>query len=129
MDADQRQCVEDDGAPSSVVPPQAESKGQLEVSRARRGTAGLFSTYRVMVDGADVGGVRRGQSQLFHIALGRHEVHLEIAWTRSPSIEVDLAPGETAKLVCWPKFQAWQWQTAVANPGECIVLRDCLESR
>lgn len=102
--------------------PEADSGSQLEVSRAKRGTAGLFSTYRVMVDGAQVGEVGRGQSRFIRLASGRHEVHLEIAWARSPSVEVDVAPGETARLVCWPKFQAWQWRTALANPDECIVL-------
>jgi hypothetical protein len=98
------------------------SDGQLEISRPKRGTAGLFSAYHVMLDGVDMGEVKRGQSRLFHMAPGQHEVHLEIAWCRSPSIEVDAAPGETVKLACWPKFQAWQWQQALANPDECIVL-------
>lgn len=104
---------------ASVVPSPV---GQLEVVRARRGTAGLFSTHLVIVDGTQVGGIRRGQSRLVPLAFGRHEVHIEIGWTRSPSIEVDIAPGETTKLVCWPKSQAWQWRTALANPNECIVL-------
>jgi hypothetical protein len=105
-----------------VVSPQAESASKLEVTRVRRGTAGLFSTYRVVVDGTQVGEVRRGQSRLVSVSPGRHEVHIEIAWTRSQSMEVDIAPGDTVRLVCWPKFQAWQWQTALANPNECIIL-------
>lgn len=105
----------------SVVPYPAEPCSRLEISRSKRGP-GLFVAFHVMVDGDDVGEVRRGQTRLFQIAACRHEVHLEMAWSRSPSIDVDIASGETVKLVCRPKFQAWQWRTALANPGECIVL-------
>jgi hypothetical protein len=82
----------------------------------------LFRAYRVMVDGDDVGEVNRGQSRLFNISSGQHEVHLGIDWCRSPSIEVDVTSGDTVGLVCWPKFQAWQVKTALAKPDEWIVL-------
>jgi len=75
-----------------------------------------------MVDGAEVGGVKWGQSRLVQVAPGRHEVHIEGAGSRSPSVEIDVAPGGKATLVCWSKFQAWQWQTALANPNEIIAL-------
>ncbi len=110
------------GIVASVTPGAEESVGQLQVSRARRGSVDLFRAYRVLVDGEDMGEVKRGQSRLVHVAPGRHEVHLAIDWCRSPSIEVDVAPGENVKLACWPKFQVWQMQRALANPDECIVL-------
>jgi hypothetical protein len=94
---------------------------QLEISRSKHGP-GLFVAFHVMVDGDDVGEVRRGQTRLFQIAPGRHEVHLELAWSRSPSIDVDIASGETVKLVCWPKFHFGQAKKAMANPDEWIVL-------
>jgi hypothetical protein len=115
-------CVGDDEASSSVVPPQAESEGQLEISRPKRGSGDLFRAYHVTVDGNDIGEVRRGQSRLFWIAPGRHEVHLVIDWARSPSIDMDVISGETVRLVCWPKFHFWQVNTAMANPDEWIVL-------
>ena len=105
----------------SVVPYSAEPYGRVEISRSKRGP-GFFVAFHVMVDGDDVGEVRRDQTRLFQIAAGRHEVHLELAWSRSPSIDVDIESGETVKLVCRSKFQAWQWRTALADPDECIVL-------
>jgi hypothetical protein len=69
-----------------------------------------------------VGEIKRGQSRLIHVAPGRHEVHLEIGWCRSPSIDVDIVQGETVKLVCWPRFQFWQAKRGLNSPDEWIIL-------
>jgi len=122
MGEDQTRPEDCDKSVSPVVPQPAGSSGQLKISRLKRGTMGLFSAYKVMVDGYDIGEVRRGQSRYFVVAAGSHEVYLEVDWCRSPSIDIDLAPGETISLACWPKFQAWQAQQGLANPGEWIAL-------
>jgi hypothetical protein len=122
MDEGHTQAKSGDGDEvPSVVPNPAESCGRVEISRSKRGP-GLFVAFRVMVDGDDVGDVRRGQTRLFQIAAGRHEVHLEATGSRSPSVDVDIASGETVKLVCQSKFKAWQWRTALANLEESIAL-------
>jgi hypothetical protein len=94
------------------------SDGKLEICRPKRGPD-LFRSYHVLVDGNDIGEVRRGQSQLFQITPGRHEVHLVIDWARSPSSDVDVVSGETVKLVCWPKYHF----------GRCTPLRVPLKVR
>jgi hypothetical protein len=128
MDEDRVQCVDDDQA-SSTVPPQADSVcqlagsvGKLEIVRPKRGSADLFRTYHVMVDGEDMGEVKRGHSRLLYITPGRHEVHVAIDWCRSPSIDIDVAAGETVELICWPKFPVRRWRRALANPDEYLVL-------
>lgn len=103
-------------------PPLAAAAGYLEVCQPKRGSIDLFRAYHVVVDGDDVGEVRRGQLRLVHVSPGRHEVHLVIDWARSPSIDVDIASGETVKLVCWPKFHLGQARRAMANPDEWIIL-------
>jgi hypothetical protein len=127
MDEDRTRSVDHEA--SSVVLPSAESggqlagsNGQLEISRPKRGSMDLFRAYHVLVDGADVGEVRRGQSRLLYIVPGQHEVHLEIDWARSPSVDIDVASGETVRLICWPKFPSWQSKKALSRPGEWIVL-------
>jgi hypothetical protein len=109
---------------AAVVSPttKAGAVGWLEVSRARRGTTGLLVAYSVMVDGVEVGKVKRGESHVVGVAPGCHEVYAAVAWARSPSVTVDAVPGQTTRLVCWPKFQAWQWRAALANSTEEIVL-------
>lgn len=103
-------------------PPIGRSGGQLEIVRPKRGSSDLFRAYHVLVDGDDIGEVRRGQSRLFWIVPGRHEVHLVIDWARSPSIDIDVVSGEAIRLTCWPKFHFGQAKKAMANPDEWIVL-------
>jgi hypothetical protein len=127
MDEDRMRSADDEASSVVLSPADSEgqlagSNGQLEVSRPKRGSMDLFRAYHVLVDGADVGEVRRGQSRLLYIAPGKHEVHLEIDWARSPSVDIDVAPGETVRLVCWPKLPAWQSKKALAKPDEWIVL-------
>lgn len=107
--------------------PVAGSKGQLEILRRKHGGGDLFRAYHVLVDGDDIGEVRRGQSRLFDISTGRHEVHLVIDWARSPSVEIDVVSGETVKLVCSPKFHFGQAKRAMANPDEWIVLERAVD--
>lgn len=101
--------------------------GRLELSRPKRGSSDLFRAYHVIVDGVDVGVVRRGQSQVFQVAPGQHEVHLEIDWARSPSLTVDVAPEAIVRLACWPNFPAWRAQQALANPSGWIHFVRCAE--
>jgi hypothetical protein len=76
----------------------------------------------VEVDGVDIGEIRRGETRVFPLSPGRHEVHLEIDWCRSPAISVDAIPGHAVKLVCYAKSRAWQWKRALASPDEYLVL-------
>jgi hypothetical protein len=69
----------------------------------------LFRSYKVLIDGVVVGWIRRRQTKTFAVAPGHHEVHLEIDWCRSREIDLDLRPGEEAKLTCraqWPSAYA-----------------------
>jgi hypothetical protein len=69
----------------------------------------LFRSYKVLIDGAVVGWIRRRQTKTFAVPPGHHEVHLEIDWCQSQEIALDLAPGEEAKLTCraqWPSTYA-----------------------
>jgi hypothetical protein len=101
---------------------EARPAGQLEIVRPKRGTLDLFRAYHVVIDEHDVGEVRRGESRVFWTPPGRHEVHLVIDWCRSPSVDVDVALGETVRLLCWPKFQFWTAKRGLANPDEWLVL-------
>lgn len=105
-----------------IASPTGEAAGQLEISRRKRGSGDLFRAYHVLVDGNDIGEIRRGELRRFPIAAGPHEIHLVIDWCESPSVNAEVQPGGNVKLECWPRFSAWQWKTAVANPNEWIAL-------
>ena len=69
--------------------------------------------YHVLIDGQDVGAIRRGESKSFDVLEGRHEVFLKIDWVRSKSIVLNLDQGEKATLVCRARnpFLVWFWIT------------------
>jgi hypothetical protein len=105
----------------AVLPEQGRGDSQLALYRPKRGPD-LFRAYHVKVDGAEIGEIRRGETRVCPLSAGRHEVHLEIDWCRSPSVSVEAVPGEPVNLVCYPRFRAWQSRKALATPDEYLVL-------
>lgn len=69
----------------------------------------LFRLYKVVIDGSVVGWIRRRQTKSFAVAPGHHQIHLEIDWCTSRDVDLNLLPGEEAKLTCragWPSAYA-----------------------
>lgn len=100
----------------------AKGRGELEISRRRRGPA-RFRAYHVIVNETDLGKIRRGQSRVFPLTTGVHEVHLTLDWIRSRSLTVDVRSGERSSVSCWgsPFGSASQGDWIVlARPGESI---------
>jgi hypothetical protein len=62
--------------------------------------------YRVVLDGAVVGSVKRGESITVMTDAGYHELHLKIDWARSESVQLDLKPDGEADVRCWPNARA-----------------------
>jgi hypothetical protein len=56
--------------------------------------------YHVLIDGQDVGDIRRGESKIFEVSEGQDEVFLKDGRLRSKSIALDLDQGEKATLSC-----------------------------
>ena len=74
----------------------------------------LFRAYKAVVDGAVVGGVKRGESLTHETAPGHHTLHFTIDWARSPSVEFDIAEGQEVVICCWPNvnpLRALYWMT------------------
>ena len=75
----------------------------------RRGTVrDLMRAYRIVVDGTEVGRVRRGETLDVAVTPGRHVVAARIDWTGSPDVEVTVAPGGTTRLVCEAEGALWR---------------------
>jgi hypothetical protein len=87
---------------------------QITLKRLHRPVGDLLRTYRVVIDGATVGGIRRGETKLFDLAPGRHEIHLEIDWAKSRNLELNLSAGDVASLTCSARPPNAGW-TAVAS--------------
>jgi hypothetical protein len=77
-------------------------RATIHIRREPGGLADRSRAYRVVLDGHEVGKLRRGERITLDVDPGRHEVYLKIDWARSPTIAVELAPKEEPRLVCAP---------------------------
>ena len=74
----------------------------IRIFRARE-LADLLKSYRVLVDGEEVARVRSGKQISFGLNIGHHEMHLQIDWCRSNSVEFDYG-GSTLEFDCGSRF-------------------------
>jgi len=80
---------------------------RIRLERAKGGYTDRLRAYQVMVDGTLAGQVRRGQTLVLETAPGTHHVQLTIDWPKSQPVQVELQPGQEARLRCWPKANAF----------------------
>lgn len=78
----------------------SEATAHVTLHRLPRPRGDLLRTYRVLIDGSDVGGIRRKEVKTFDIAPGRHQVRLKLDWCSSREITIELEPGAEAKQAC-----------------------------
>lgn len=77
-------------------------RATIQIDRASGGLVDRLRAYRVILDGHEVGKIRRGERITFDVDPGRHEIYLKIDWCRSPTITLELAPKEETRLMCAP---------------------------
>jgi hypothetical protein len=82
---------------------------QIRVERQARGWADLLRRYTVVLDGTEVGRIKRGESITLEADPGHHELHLRIDWARSPSLELNLAEDQQLTIRCWSKANPLAW--------------------
>ncbi|HEU5381738.1 MAG TPA: hypothetical protein VFV38_40475 [Ktedonobacteraceae bacterium] len=63
----------------------------------------LLRSYKIFIDGKQVGSIRHGKHCSFDVAPGHHEVFLTIDWASSQRLSLTLAPGKQINLVCQAK--------------------------
>ncbi|MGW5669683.1 hypothetical protein [Micromonospora sp. NPDC003776] len=74
--------------------------GMLRVAREPASWRDKWRAYRILVDGFQVGKVRRGESSAVMLTPGVHHVRLRIDWCTSPEVSVDISAGEQCDLEC-----------------------------
>jgi hypothetical protein len=106
-----------------------EATARVTLRRLRRPVADVLRAYRVLIDDAEVGEIRRGQTVRYDVAPGAHKVHLEIDWCTSHTVALALAPGQEAHLECKARPPMGGWSAAapsgyisleVVGPGEAV---------
>jgi hypothetical protein len=61
--------------------------------------------YKVVIDGAEVGMLRPGESDTYSVTAGKHDLELKIDWAGSGRRCLDLQPGEIAEFTCSPRVR------------------------
>jgi hypothetical protein len=77
--------------------------GTLRVTRDPAKWRDKWRAYRILVDGVQVGKVRRGESASVALTPGAHRVRLRIDWCTSPELAVEIAAGRQSELECGPE--------------------------
>jgi hypothetical protein len=96
---------------------------QIVLSRERGGWRDRARSYDVVLDGERVAKIKRGGQVELPVAAGRHEIVLRIDWCSSPTMALDLRPGESVQLSCAPGGSpAGALATALANTDAYIRL-------
>jgi hypothetical protein len=92
----------------------AGSTAQITLKRLRRPIGDVLRSYKVVIDGTEVGDIRRGETKTFDVAPGQHEIHLEIDWATSRRLGLKLSEGDLASLTCSARAPNSGW-TALAS--------------
>jgi hypothetical protein len=72
----------------------------LIVVRDGRGWRDRARSYELVIDGATVAKIRRGQRIELPISPGRHKVFMRINWGTSDPVELEARPRESVQLFC-----------------------------
>lgn len=61
--------------------------------------------YRVDIDGQKVGSIKLGETKVFTVSAGAHELQLKQDWASSEKLQVDLVDTDRAQFVCAPRIK------------------------
>jgi hypothetical protein len=64
-------------------------------------------SYRVEVDGREVGRLKPGETLEVPVSAGRHSVAARIDWSGSPAVNLDLNDGDRIDLTVKPSANGW----------------------
>jgi hypothetical protein len=73
----------------------------IEVYRKKR-TRDILRSYRVIIDGREVGRLRRRQTGRYQVEPGHHLITIGIDWCSSEVVGVELAEQESVRFSCEP---------------------------
>jgi hypothetical protein len=96
---------------------------QIHVDRAANAWIDRARAYKLVVDGQPIGEIRRGESKVFDVPAGAHEVNMKIDWALSPPVALDLPEGGSARLQCRPRANLLTvlWYTIFARKRYLVL--------
>jgi hypothetical protein len=72
--------------------------GKIVVSRKRE-RINRRRSYKIIIDGKEVGAVKNESAEEFEVEVGIHHVQSKIDWCSSPSVEVDVKEGKNSYII------------------------------
>ncbi len=72
---------------------------ELTIVRPKAVWIDRFRSYKVLLDGGTAGTIGAGETVTLTVPPGAHRLQLQVDWTGSPELELDLQTGETAEVV------------------------------
>jgi hypothetical protein len=90
----------------------------IHIARRANAYQDRARAYKVMLDGEEVGRVKRGESVSFDAAPGAHQLQMKIDWATSEPVDIQVAPGQDLHFECWPNstpLTALYWTTFGKN--------------
>jgi hypothetical protein len=87
-----------------------ENKAKIILTRPRQ-WFNQTRTFRIWIDGNEMGSIRNGSSETVMVDPGNHSLQCRLAWYGSPEIRLSLEPGESSWFrvrngmkYYWPSF-------------------------
>ena len=75
---------------------------KIKIDRVSNAWVDRGRTYEVFINGTSRGKLRRGEQVEVEVYPGPQAVHLALDWCRSPTLTIDLKPGDQSRLRCRP---------------------------
>jgi hypothetical protein len=85
------------------------NQGYIRITRPSGYWADRLRSYRIVVDGEDISGIRDGERKQVAVSAGARTVHLRVDWGRSQKLTLDVEPGQSAGILCWPNARFFTW--------------------
>lgn len=78
---------------------------EIELRRPTGYKTDRLRAYQVYIDGQKVGQIKAGETEVFKIPPGRHELRLKIDWGASERLRVELGDSDRAQFICAPRVR------------------------
>ncbi len=95
--------------------------GQIVVTRPQGFYQDALRRYKILIDGREAGGLKRGEVLRHTVQAGSHDVVAKIDWSGSPTAHVVVPPGGTVQLRVGPGsplggfFSSDKWLTLTVD--------------
>ncbi|WP_157436018.1 hypothetical protein [Actinospica robiniae] len=97
--------------------------GTLVLTRAKTGRRDGYRSYKVLIDGAEAGKIKRGETLRFPLAAGRHTLQLKIDWCASRIRPFAVQDGQAAAFGCAPSDAFGGLENITSGAAKYITLR------